>query len=257
MTGVGGAAPAPLIVLHGANGSAQEMEPLLERLRGRGRQVIAFDMLGHGGRPIPDRIGIADLAQDIIAQCEARAVPSAHWLGFSVGGLVPLWLAAHHPTRVISIASLTTKIVYDAAAVAHATHLTDAVRVRRADPARAERLRVIHRPEDWERLIRVLQRMFAEFGQVPPLSPENLRGIRQPVLALGGLEDPLVPAAEVRTLATLVARGTPALFPGSAHPLEMAPLDTIARTLLAFLDDPERFGRSASVSLHDFRWDRA
>jgi 3-oxoadipate enol-lactonase len=256
VTGTGGAAAAPLIVLHGANGSAQEMEPLLERLRGRGRQVIAFDMLGHGGRPIPSQIKLADIAEDVIAHCDAGAIPPAHWFGFSVGGLVPLWLAAHHPRRVISVATLTTKFVYDAVAVAHATHLTDGSRVKRADPARAERLRLIHFPQDWERLIHVLQGMFSGFANAPPLALEELKRISQPVLTLGGLEDPLVPAEEVRTLAKLVARGATALFGGSAHPLTSAPLDAIARNLLAFLDNPEKFGGSSRVSLHNFRWDR-
>ena len=251
-----GAGRAPLIVLHGANGSARDMQPLLDRLPAE-RTVVALDWLGHGGRAIPDRFSIEAIGADLVAQCDARGIAAAHWFGFSVGGLLALWLAVHHPQRVLSVATLTAKFVYDEAAIAHAAHLTNAGRLLRSNPARAEALERMHAPQDWRTLIVKVRDMFATFAEKPPLTREEMAGIRQPLLALGALEDPLVPAAEVRELAQLVPTAVPALFPGSAHPLAQAPLDTIVRTLLRFIDDPGRFGSSARVKLTEYRWDRA
>jgi pimeloyl-ACP methyl ester carboxylesterase len=248
--------PAPLVVLHGANGSAADMRPLLNRLGGP-RPVVAFDMLGHGGRDIPDSLSVESLAEDALAECDRRGVAAAHWFGYSVGGLIALWIAAHRPERVLSIATLTTKIVYDAKGVAHAAHLTSAERLLRSNPVRAEALRQMHLPQNWEVLIAVARDMFLSFTDTPPLTRAELAGIAVPALVFGALEDPLVPATEVRALAAALPNAIPALFPGTAHPLDRAPLAAIARTLHAFHSDPARLRRSPQVSLREFRWDRA
>jgi len=247
--------PAPLIVLHGANGSAADMAPLLERL-GLERPVLAPDMLGHGGRHIPDMLSVAALAEDMLARCDAEGIDRAHWFGYSVGGLVALWIAAHRPDRVLSVATLTTKFVYDEAAVAHAAHLANPERLLRSNPARAEALEKMHRPQDWRELIEVARRMFVGFADPPPIGREAIARIRVPLLAFGAMKDPMVSPGEVRQLAALVQHGVAALFPGTAHPLAQAPLETIAATLARFHADPARFTRAAKVTLRDYRWDR-
>ena len=135
-------------------------------------------------------------------------------------------------------------------------HLTNAERLLRSNPDRAEALAQMHAPQDWRKLIVKVREMFSAFAETPPLTRDNIRRIAQPVLAFGAMEDPLVPAAEVRELARLLPNAIPALFPGSAHPLAQAPLDTIVRTLLGFIEDPARLARGARVKLTDFRWDR-
>lgn len=247
--------PPPLIVLHGANGSAADMAPLIERL-GDQRQVIVPNMLGHGGRPIPERLSISALAQDVLAELDRGGVEAAHWFAYSVGGLVALRIAAHHPKRVLSLATLTTKIVYDEAGVAHAAHLANVERLLRSNPARAEALARMHLPQDWRTLIERVHAMFLTFADAPPAPPALLASITAPLLAFGALQDPLVPADEVRALAGSVPNAVSALFPGTAHPLAMAPLDTIVRTLDAFHADPRQMLRRSKIKLREFRWDR-
>jgi pimeloyl-ACP methyl ester carboxylesterase len=247
--------PAPLVVLHGANGSAADLAPLLQRL-GTDRPVFALDMVGHGGRPVPDQLTLADLVEDVRAQLDAQGVGPAHWFGYSVGGLVALKIAAREPDRFLSLATLTAKIVYDQAAISHAVHLADPDRVGRANPDRPDVLRRMHAPQDWMHVLDTVRRMFLGFADAPPITEAELARIGTPVLALGAMEDPIVPAAEVRSLVRLLPRATAALFPGTAHPIARAPLDTIVRTLARFQADPARMIRSAKVTLRDFRWDR-
>jgi pimeloyl-ACP methyl ester carboxylesterase len=244
-----------LIVLHGANGSVADMGPLLERL-GDARPVVAFNLVGHGGRPVPALLSIEAMAEDALAECDRRGISAAHWFGYSVGGLVALWIAAHRPERVLSVATLTTKIVYDPPGVAHAAHLTSAERLLRSNPDRAEALRQMHLPQDWQQLIAVARQMFLSFAERPPLTTAELGRITAPALAFGALEDPLVPATEVRALAAALPNAIPALFAGTAHPLARAPLDAIVRTLREFHSDAGRLRRSAQVRLQEFRWDQ-
>lgn len=245
----------PLVVLHGANGSAADMAPLLERLSAD-RRVLALNMLGHGGRPVPDELTMSELVEDVLAQLDSAGVERAHWFGYSVGGLAALLIAERQPDRVLSLATLTAKIVYDQSAVSHAIYLADPQRVARANPERPEELRRMHEPQGWLQVLDMVRRMFLRFVDEQPITDEQLRRIRAPVLALGAMEDPIVPAAEVRKLAALLPRATPALFPGTAHPIARAPLDTIVAALARFHADPDRMIRSAKVTLRDFRWDR-
>ena len=43
---------------------------------------------------------IADLAADALAVLDAARAARAHWCGVSLGGMVAMWVAAHHPERV-------------------------------------------------------------------------------------------------------------------------------------------------------------
>ena len=239
----------PLVIVHGANGSAREMAPLTDRLPG-----FVPNMIGHGGREIPAALDVPAIAADLLRQCDAAGIGKADWFGFSFGGLVALWIAAHHPDRVRGIVTLVTKVDYDARGIAHVTHLLDPDRLA-AKPRGAE-LAATHAPKDWRELARVNGRMFEGFRDRPPLNGAQIAGIRQPALLMAGLEDPLVSGAETSALAKRLPNATTGLFSGGCHPLAHAPLDAIVRSTRAFLLDPDAQARAARVKLIAFRWDR-
>ena len=55
----------PIVLLHGANSAAVEMEPLAEVLRAYG-VVHAPNLVGHGGRDIPAALSLPEMAADAI-----------------------------------------------------------------------------------------------------------------------------------------------------------------------------------------------
>lgn len=64
------------------------------------RRVIRFDQRGHGGSQAPSPpYTIERLGQDAIDVLDARDIDRADVCGLSLGGLVALWLTAHHPDR--------------------------------------------------------------------------------------------------------------------------------------------------------------
>jgi pimeloyl-ACP methyl ester carboxylesterase len=239
----------PLVIVHGANGAAREMAPLTERLPG-----FIPNMIGHGGREVPPSLDIPTIAEDLLRQCDTAQIETADWFGFSFGGLIALWIAAHHPERVRSIVTLVTKVDYDARSIAHVVHLLDPERL--ADKPRGAELAVSHAPQDWRTLAEVNGRMFESFAHAPPLSDAEIARIRQPVLLMAGMEDPLVSGAETAALARKLPNATTGLFAGSCHPIAQAPLDAIVRLTGAFLAAPAASTRAARVKLTDFRWDR-
>lgn len=65
------------------------------------RRVLRFDQRGHGASeapPSPYRID--DLGRDALAVLDAYGVEQADLCGLSLGGIVALWVAIHHPRRV-------------------------------------------------------------------------------------------------------------------------------------------------------------
>ena len=64
----------------------------------------ACDLFG----PAPElaRYTMFDMAADVVSTMNKLAVPAAHFLGFSMGGMIAQIIAADHPTRVLSLISL-------------------------------------------------------------------------------------------------------------------------------------------------------
>ena len=96
-----GEGPA-LVLLHGFTGSASSWDPvLIDDLGKAPRTIIAVDLPGHGGSPLPgpgDRLGeVADAAVSVL---DERGIERADWLGYSLGGRAALHVVLRHPDRV-------------------------------------------------------------------------------------------------------------------------------------------------------------
>ncbi len=94
-------ATAPLLVLSHSLGATLEMwDPQVARL-GQHFRVVRYDLRGHGrSPPVPGSCDIADLGADLIGLLDHLGAPRAHLCGLSIGGIISLWVAAHHPERV-------------------------------------------------------------------------------------------------------------------------------------------------------------
>ena len=124
----------PLLLLHGFTGRAANWRPLLPRLAER-RRVIAVDLPGHGDSDAPAgaaRYQMSRVAADLAELLARRAAAPAHWLGYSMGGRLALYVAAHYPQLVRSL-------VLESASPGLATAAERQAR-RAADEALAERI---------------------------------------------------------------------------------------------------------------------
>jgi len=98
---VSGLANGPALVLvHSIGCSLAMWEPQVEVLARRFRLVRA-DIRGHGRSPAPPGpYTIAELGGDLVALLDDLDIERAHLCGLSLGGMVGMWVAAHHPDRV-------------------------------------------------------------------------------------------------------------------------------------------------------------
>jgi 3-oxoadipate enol-lactonase len=91
---------SPLVLLNSAGCDLRMWDPHVPAF-GEGFRLVRVDARGHGGSDAPpppytvDRFG-----GDVIALLDALEIERAHVVGASLGGLVALWIAVHHPDRV-------------------------------------------------------------------------------------------------------------------------------------------------------------
>jgi flavin reductase (DIM6/NTAB) family NADH-FMN oxidoreductase RutF/pimeloyl-ACP methyl ester carboxylesterase len=95
-----------VILIHGVGMGAAVWGQQIELLAAR-YDVIAYDMLGHGGSslPPPDPT-LADYADQLLAVMRTLGLAQAHVVGHSMGALVAVEFALAHPDRVRSVVAL-------------------------------------------------------------------------------------------------------------------------------------------------------
>lgn len=226
----------PLIMLHGSNGCAAEMAGLAKALQPHAA-VTASDLLGHGGRSVPDGYTLADMADDLLGELTDSG-PS-FLLGYSLGGYLALYLARHHPELVRGVVCIAVKHVFDARGVGHVVYLAEPARLARPGNPRKAEMERAHGAANWEQVSRNTQLLFQRMGEAPPLKDGDLRAIAAPVLCLSGDLDSLVPLGEFRQLAASLPNARAGLWPGSAHPIRKVPLRDAAREIAGFVREVE------------------
>lgn len=98
----------PVILLHSLGSDHGMWAPQIETLSKR-HAVIAIDTRGHGASSAPPgAYSLQDLCTDVLAVADDIGADRFHVVGLSLGGQMALWLAAHHPERVISMTASNT-----------------------------------------------------------------------------------------------------------------------------------------------------
>jgi len=100
-----------VLLLHGFPSTSAMWEPVIDHLRSEDRTVIAFDQRGYspGARPTEvEAYGRQQLVGDVVAVADALGFDRFDVIGHDWGGAVAWGIAATHPDRVRSVASVST-----------------------------------------------------------------------------------------------------------------------------------------------------
>lgn len=124
---------APMVILHGLFGAAQNWHSTAERLA-EAYRVFACDLRNHGASPWAPSMSFPEMADDLEALIEQQSLAPAVVLGHSVGGKTAMLTALKHPDLVDAL------IVVDIAPVAYEEPFLDYVTAMQAiDLAQARR----------------------------------------------------------------------------------------------------------------------
>jgi 3-oxoadipate enol-lactonase/4-carboxymuconolactone decarboxylase len=234
-----GPADGPVLLLSNSLGTSIDMwEPQTAPL-GRFFRVLRYDHRGHGASPsAPGPYSIDDLGGDVVALLDRLGIERVSMVGLSLGGMVTMWLATHHPDRVDRIVLCCT-----AAYLGPPDLWPERARIVRSEGTSALTATLLGRwftpefaashPEVLERVATMLAGVDAEgyAGCSEAIGAMDQRGavgaIVAPTLVLSGADDPVVPPPAAVELSRAIPGASLVVIGRAAH--------------LANLEQPTRF----------------
>jgi 3-oxoadipate enol-lactonase len=104
-----GRANAPVLVLSNSLGTSLAMWDAQIPALAQKFSVLRYDSRGHGESNVtPGPYTIAGLGQDVVGLLDALQIPTAHYCGLSIGGLIGQWLGIHASQRFKSVTLCNT-----------------------------------------------------------------------------------------------------------------------------------------------------
>ncbi len=248
--GPGGTPSPALVLLHGVGLDSSVWGPQIEAFRAT-HDVIAPDMLGHGGSDLPPEApALADYSGAVLGLLDALGIECAAVIGHSMGAMIALDLALRHPARVSHVVAMNAVFrrspAQRAAVQARAADLAgigdaassaatiarwfgDPIPPRLADAA--AQLRQLLAAVDREGYART----YRLFAAVDDAHAEALPRLAMPALFLTGELDPNSTPAMSHAMAALAPRGRAEVLPGERHMMTMVSPETVNDSLRRFL----------------------
>ena len=216
---------SPIVLCHGAGGSARSFDALRPALEMRGLRALSPAYPGRDEVPGPAHATADEIAENL----RGRVPPDAGiWLGHSMGGAVAISraLAPSSPLRALVLVSTGARL--------------------RVHPMLLEALR----DDDRERLYQLFEDRSALDPLVPPATRyadwraadsfdrmHDVARISCPTLVLVGSEDRLTPPKYARYLAEAVPNARLEILDGAGHGLPSDRADEVAEHVASFLTE--------------------
>lgn len=236
---------APVLLLGSSLGTTRAMwQPQLEALS-RHHRVLRFDHLGHGGSPVPPGpYRVDQLGRTVLRLLEELGIAKVSYAGVSLGGMIGMWLAAHHPSVVDRLALVCTSAYLPPAqgwlARASAVRAGGTVAVAEAVVARwfTDDFRR-RRPDTVDAVRAAFEGISAEgyassCEAIAAMDQRTaIRRVTAPTLVISGAEDPATPPEHGATIAAAIPRARFELVADAAHLANIEQATAVTKLLVA------------------------
>jgi 3-oxoadipate enol-lactonase len=240
----------PVLVMSSALGTSRAMWDAQAQL-GADFALLLYDHRGLGASPTPPGpYSVEELGTDVIALIDTLGIGSVAFCGVSLGGMVGLWLAAHHRERV------TRLVVMGATArLQPAGRYTDRAAAVRADGIGPMASGVVAR---WftERFAAAHPATLQGFaGELAGMNAEgyascceavaacdlrpDIHRINARTLIIAGADDPFVPAPSAVMFGESFRDASVAVVPDASHLVNVEQPDIVNRLVLEHLTDDD------------------
>ncbi|WP_408096035.1 alpha/beta fold hydrolase [Peredibacter sp. HCB2-198] len=222
-----------LLFLHGALGTAQDMEPLMGLLREKGYTTHSFSFSGHGlsaAEPAEFRIDL--FARDLDKFLKDNQLKNPVIFGYSMGGYVALYHKANFEDSPIArIFTYGTKFNWSEKAVSKELPMMNPDHLLEKFPNFAESLKQKH-GERWKQLLRSTAHMMQNLERLDGLTREDMSEIDIPVILILGDQDRMVTSEETHLTSSWLHHSQTKTISHSKHELERSNLKEIADLIL-------------------------
>lgn len=165
--------------------------------------VFAMDTRGHGKSDLSvENLTFQRITEDILKLMEKNKLHKVHIIGYSDGGNIGLYVAAHYPEKVRSLITLGANFEVDGLVE---SALQEIILEKEAI------LQISNENEKVKKLC-IINLMLDELL----LTSEDLRKIRVPVLVLAG-ENDLIKKSQTKKIADLILKATYKFVPDGGH----------------------------------------
>jgi pimeloyl-ACP methyl ester carboxylesterase len=220
-----------LLLLHGALGGKQQLEPLRTALQDH-FNVHTLNFEGHGGRPADQPYSIDRFVQNVLDHLEENNLENCSVFGYSMGGYVALKLSSRHPGKIRSIATLGTKFAWSPEIAAKETAMLNPQKIEEKVPKFAAALEQLHAPLDWKKVMNNTAELMRNLGDQPALTHDDLQNIDIPVTLLLGSEDTMVTPQETLDVQSLLQHSWYERIDGWQHPIERVNAAELAKLIV-------------------------
>jgi 3-oxoadipate enol-lactonase len=238
----------PMLVMSSSLGTTRSMWEPQHALQSA-YCLLLYDHRGHGDSPAPTGpYSIDELGTDVVELLDHLNVQSASFCGLSLGGMVGLWLASHHPQRIdrlivmCALARLEPVSRYSERAIAVRAggleSIAGDVVSRWFTPAFVER-----EPATVERYTHELAGLSAE-GYASCCDAivacdlrDRIHRIDAPTLLIAGADDPVVRPSAAVLFGASFRDAAVAVVPEAAHLVNIEQADIVSSLVLEHLTE--------------------
>ncbi|MBI3518137.1 MAG: alpha/beta fold hydrolase [Bacteroidetes bacterium] len=222
-----------IILLHGAIGAKDQLEPLAKELQQQGFQVHTLNFSGHGQTPFADNFSIEQFATELEQFIKANHLNKPTVFGYSMGGYVALYLAHQQPNVLGTIITLGTKFEWSPEIAQKEAKMLDAKTIIEKVPKFAEALKQRH-GRDWEVLLQKTAEMMISLGNKNTLSLNDYTTIENKVLIGLADKDTMVTLEETTAVYKQLKNGAMYMLPDTKHPIETVDVELLSQIILRF-----------------------
>lgn len=226
-----------ILFLHGALGTAQDLEPLMEIFRERGYETLSFNFSGHGMNATPPSEFRIDLfARDLEAFIRTHDLKEPVIFGHSMGGYVALYHKANfEDSPIVRIFTYGTKFNWSQKAVRKELPMLVPEHIQEKFPHYAESLRKKH-GDSWRHLLHSTAHMMQNLEKLDGLTREDMAEIDIPVVLILGDQDRMVSTEETQLTSSWIHGCQVKTVSHSKHELERSNLKEIAEIVISCLE---------------------
>lgn len=221
-----------LLLLHGALGSARQLEPLAKELSSH-YAVHTLNFYGHGGEAPPASYDFEGFQQDIITYLDREGLSQVDVFGYSMGGYAAMFTALNHADRIGKIATLGTKVIWTPEGSAKEVKMLNADAIEAKVPAFAAHLQQIH-GDYWREVLSSTAQMMLNLGKQPALTEADYNKLSHKMLLSIGDRDHMAGLEDTVAVYRMLNNASLWVLPGTPHPLDKVDIPLLASGLKVF-----------------------
>ena len=226
-----------IILLHGAIGATDQLQPLGKLLSIAGKNVYTFNFSGHGKMPFKFKgFGIEVFAEELHDFILSKGLNKPDVFGYSMGGFVALHLASQNQSLLGKIITLGTKFAWDPETSAKEAAMLNVDKIEEKIPKFADTLKQRHGEENWKQLLSKTADMMLALGKDNLLTEDKLKQIQNNVLIGIADKDNMVSLEETTAVYKTLPNASMYMLPNSKHPIEQINTDILSKIIIDFLD---------------------